>query len=161
VHCPSCHTIDTKVVDSRLADEGEAIRRRRACPECGYRFTTYERAEEIPLIVVKSDGRRQPFDRLKVVAGIKAAAKGRPVSGEQIEGIAEHVEDVARVEGNEVATTRVGLLVLEALRGIDDVAYLRFASVYKNFDDAADFDRELRLLQKLGSVADTSVASGD
>jgi transcriptional repressor NrdR len=153
MHCPSCHTLDTKVVDSRLAEEGGAIRRRRSCPECAYRFTTYERAEEIPLMVTKSDGRRQTFDRSKIVHGVQSASKGRPVSLEQVEALAEHVEEMARLEGSEVPSARVGVLVLDALRELDEVVYLRFASVYKNFDAAADFDRELRLLKKLGSAA--------
>jgi transcriptional repressor NrdR len=153
MHCPSCHTLDTKVVDSRLAEEGGAIRRRRSCPECSYRFTTYERAEEIPLVVTKSDGRRQTFDRSKIVDGVQSASKGRPVTLAQIESLAEHVEEMARLEGSEVASARVGVLVLDALRELDEVVYLRFASVYKGFDGAADFGRELRLLKKLGSVA--------
>jgi transcriptional repressor NrdR len=144
--------VDTKVLDSRLSDEGAAIRRRRSCPECSYRFTTYERAEEIPLIVVKSDGRREPFDRSKIVNGVRSAAKGRPVVMSQIDTLAEQVEEAARLAGTDVASSRVGVLVLDALRSLDEVIYLRFASVYKNFDAAADFDRELRLLQKLSSI---------
>jgi transcriptional repressor NrdR len=140
------------VIDSRLADDGSAIRRRRSCIECSYRFTTFERAEEIPLVVVKSNGSRESFDRLKVINGVRSAAKGRPVVVGQIEAVAEQVEEMARLEGTEVASSRVGVLVLDCLREIDEVVYLRFASVYKNFDAAADFDRELRLLQKLGSA---------
>jgi transcriptional repressor NrdR len=152
VHCPACRALDTKVIDSRLAEDGSAIRRRRQCPECGHRFTTYERLEEIPLVVVKSHGGRQPFDRAKVIDGVRAAAKGRPVSVEQIEALAESVEETARLEGPDVASTRIGMLVLERLRAIDEVTYLRFASVYKNFDAAADFRRELSLLEKASTL---------
>lgn len=151
MHCPSCHADDTKVVDSRLAEEGAAVRRRRQCLSCSYRFTTFERLEEIPLVVVKSDGRTQPFDRDKIVDGVQAAAKGRSVTDEQIQQLATDVEDELRLAGGEVTTTRIGLAVLDRLRVIDEVAYLRFASVYKNFDAASDFHRELELLSKLGS----------
>jgi transcriptional repressor NrdR len=148
VHCPACAFDDTKVIDSRTANEGTAIRRRRQCPECGYRFTTFERMEEAPLMVVKSHGGREPFDRTKIIAGLAAAAKGRPVSTEGIELVAEEIEDRLRLEGGEVTSERIGLAVLERLRELDEVAYLRFASVYKAFDDADDFHRELSLLEK-------------
>ena len=148
VRCPSCTSDDTKVIDSRTAEEGAAIRRRRQCPECGYRFTTFERMEEAPLVVAKSHGGKQPFDRAKIIAGVAAATKGRPVSPERIELLAEEVEDQLRLEGGEITTARIGLAVLDRLRDLDEVAYLRFASVYKGFDDARDFHRELRLLDK-------------
>lgn len=151
MRCPSCHARDTKVIDSREADEGAAIRRRRSCLQCQHRFTTYERLEEVPLVVVKSDGRRQPFDRMKVVAGVAAASKGRPVTAETIELLAEEVEDQARLHGPEVTSQVLGLAVLERLRRLDEVVYLRFASVYKGFDAAADFQRELVLLEKMQS----------
>ncbi len=151
MHCPSCRADDTKVIDSRLAEEGNAIRRRRHCPQCSHRFTTYERLEELPLAIVKSSGNRESFDRGKVMSGVQAACKGRPVSPEQIEALSEAVEDDARLHGNEVASAVVGLAVLNRLRELDEVAYLRFASVYKNFDAAGDFARELKLLQKLQS----------
>jgi len=151
VHCPSCHADDTKVVDSRLAEEGAAVRRRRQCLSCSYRFTTYERVEEVPLVVVKSDGRTQPFDREKIVGGVRAAVKGRAVTDEQIQQVAIDVEDELRLAGGEVSTARIGVAVLDRLRVLDEVAYLRFASVYKNFDAAADFHRELELLSKLGA----------
>ena len=148
VHCPSCSFDDTKVIDSRLSEEGGAIRRRRSCTQCGYRFTTYERLEEVALNVVKRGGGKQPFDRLKMMAGIQAAVKGRPVGDEMIMEIAERIEDALRLEGGDVTSNQVGHAVLEQLRLIDEVAYMRFASVYKNFDDASDFKRELALLQK-------------
>ena len=139
------------MVDSRLAAEGTAIRRRRECLGCGHRFTTYERVEEQPLVVVKSDGSSQPFDRDKIVFGVTAATKGRGVEREQIEQLAASVEDELRLDGGEVTSSRVGLAVLDRLRALDEVAYLRFASVYKNFDAAADFQSELELLSKLGT----------
>lgn len=153
VHCPSCSFDDTKVIDSRLSEEGGAIRRRRSCTQCGYRFTTYERIEEVALNVVKRGGGKQPFDRLKMMAGIQAAVKGRPVSDEMIMEIAERIEDALRLEGGDVTSNQVGHAVLEQLRLTDEVAYMRFASVYKNFDDAADFKRELALLEKHASTS--------
>ncbi len=149
MRCPKCHTDDTKVIDSREAEEGASIRRRRLCSSCQQRFTTYERLEEVPLMVVKSIGTRELFDRAKIVAGVAAASKGRPVSAEQIEQLSIELEDQSRLQGNEITTAELGLAVLERLRLVDDVAYLRFASVYKNFDAAADFQREVVLLKKL------------
>jgi transcriptional repressor NrdR len=148
MRCPQCHADDTKVVDSRAAEEGAAIRRRRSCLGCGYRFTTYERLEEVPLVVVKRSGQREPFERSKIVAGVQSAAKGRPVTVAQLEQLATDVEDAMRLDGPEVTSAQVGLAVLDALRHLDEVAYMRFASVYKSFDDAADFERELTLLAK-------------
>jgi transcriptional repressor NrdR len=153
VHCPLCQADDTKVVDSRLASEGAAVRRRRRCPTCGHRFTTFERVDEVPLSVVKSDGSSEPFERAKIVRGLEAATKGRNFSPAQIEQIAEAVEDSARLSGSETTSARIGLLVLDHLGAADEVAYLRFASVYKNFDAAADFHREIELLSKLGHGA--------
>ena len=147
--CPSCHADDTKVVDSRLADEGVAIRRRRQCLTCSYRFTTFERAEEVALTVVKSDGSLQPFDRDKIRFGVMAATKGRPVDAARVEQVTAAVEDEIRLLGNQVTSSQIGLCVLDHLRLLDEVAYLRFASVYKNFDAAADFQSELELLSKL------------
>ena len=136
------------MVDSRTAQDGAAIRRRRLCTSCHYRFTTFERMEEVPLVVTKRSGQRVPFDRAKVVAGVRAAAKGRPVSEEELQNLAIDVEDAMRLDGPEVTSAHVGVTVLDALRHLDEVAYLRFASVYKGFDDAADFERELTLLAK-------------
>ena len=148
MHCPSCHADDTKVIDSRVADEGTSIRRRRLCPQCSHRFTTFERLEELPLMVVKTHGGREPFDRTKVLSGIRAACKGRPVAVEQMVAMAESVEDEVRMSGTEISSAQIGVVVLDRLRDLDAVAYLRFASVYKNFDEAADFVEELQLLQK-------------
>ena len=148
VQCPTCRADDTKVVDSRLAEEGAAIRRRRQCLTCSDRFTTFERVDHAPLSVQKSTGDTQPFDRSKVVAGIAAATKGRDVSQDDLDRMAVRVEDALRLKGNEVTSAVVGLTVLDELRGVDDVSYLRFASVYKHFDAAADFHRELELMEK-------------
>ena len=148
MRCYVCKAEDTKVVDSRTADDGAAIRRRRLCLACGERFTTFERMEEVPLVVTKRSGRKEPFDRAKVVRGLLAAAKGRPVQLEQLEAVANEVEDAMRLDGPEVSSAQVGLAVLDALRRLDAIAYMRFASVYKNFDDPADFERELGLLAK-------------
>jgi transcriptional repressor NrdR len=141
-----CGSLDDKVVDSRLADEGAAIRRRRECLGCSRRFTTFERVDEVPFVVVKRSGEREPFDRAKVAAGIRAAAKNRPVSDDQVDAVSAEIEEGLRLEGPDVASERVGTAVLSRLRLLDEVAYVRFASVYKDFDDARDFERELGLL---------------
>jgi transcriptional repressor NrdR len=147
VRCPACSHLDDKVVDSRQTDDGSTIRRRRECLACGRRFTTFERLEEVPLVVVKRSGDRVPFDRAKIVDGIASATKGRPVSQEAIAEVAADLEDALRLLGPEVTSEQIGLAVLEHLRELDQVAYVRFASVYKGFDDPADFQREVRLLK--------------
>ena len=146
MRCPVCGSLDDKVVDSRLADDGAAIRRRRECLGCNRRFTTFERVDEVPFVVVKRSGEREPFDRTKVAAGIRAAAKNRPVTDEQVEAVTAEIEDSLRVEGTDVSSERIGVAVLGRLRSLDEVAYVRFASVYKDFDDARDFEREVGLL---------------
>lgn len=148
MRCPGCGVDDDKVVDSRASEEGAAIRRRRECLDCGQRFTTYERVEEVAVVVVKGDGTRQPFDRDKVSAGVRLAATGRPVDTPAIEALAADVEEEARLIGPDVTSEKVGILVLERLRDLDQVAALRFASVYKGFDDLADFAREITELAK-------------
>jgi transcriptional repressor NrdR len=135
-------------VDSRLAEEGVAIRRRRECLGCGRRFTTFERVEEQPLWVVKRSGQREPFDRAKLIAGVRAACKNRPVSDEALQDLAQLVEETLRVVSSEPTSQQVGVAVLEQLKALDDVAYLRFASVYKGFEDVGDFQREVGLLTK-------------
>ena len=147
MRCPACSHLDDKVVDSRQADDGSSIRRRRQCLACGQRFTTFERLEEVPLVVVKRSGDRVPFDRAKIVEGIVAATKGRPVTEQAIAEVAADLEDEFRLLGPEVTSEQVGLAVLDRLRDLDQVAYVRFASVYKGFDDPADFQREIRLLK--------------
>lgn len=136
------------MVDSRLADDAAAIRRRRECLNCGRRFTTFERVEEVPLWVVKRSGQREPFDRVKLVAGVRAACKNRPVTDAKLEELAVQVEDALRAGSREPSSQQVGVAVLEQLKVLDDVAYLRFASVYKGFEDAGDFQREVGLLIK-------------
>lgn len=148
MRCPSCLFDDTKVIDSRVSEEGAAIRRRRSCTQCAHRFTTYERLEEVLLSVIKRNGSKEPFDRNKVIAGLQSAAKGRPVTEEELLAVAERVEDNLRLVGGDVTSTQIGHEVLDQLRALDEVAYLRFASVYKNFDDASDFRAELALLKK-------------
>jgi transcriptional repressor NrdR len=143
--CPTCGATDDKVVDSRTADDDRAIRRRRECLTCGRRFTTFERLEESPLVVVKRSGEREPFDRAKVVDGVQAACKNRPITVEQMESLAVDVEEAMRLDGPDATSERVGLAVLDRLRVLDDVAYVRFASVYKGFEDLGDFEREVAL----------------
>ena len=136
------------MVDSRTAQDGAAIRRRRLCPSCQYRFTTFERMEEAPLVVTKRSGQRVPFDRAKIVAGVRAAAKGRPVTAEELENLAIDVEDAMRLDGPEVTSAHVGVAVLDALRHLDEVAYLRFASVYRSFSSIEDFEKEIADLRR-------------
>lgn len=147
MRCPSCGGVDDKVVDSRTADDDTAIRRRRQCLDCGNRFTTFERLEELPLVVVKRSGDHMAFDRGRIMSGVESSAKGRPISAEQLEALALSVEDEARLQGGEITTEQIGLAVLARLRELDEVAYVRFASVYKGFDDPGDFEREIGLLK--------------
>jgi transcriptional repressor NrdR len=146
MRCPWCSDPDDKVVDSRAAEGGASIRRRRECLGCGRRFTTFERVEEVTLTVVKRDGAKEPFDRDKVASGVMKAIKNRPVTAEQVGRLVERVEDKLRRRGPVVTTQEVGLEVLSLLGRLDDVAYLRFASVYKDFQELTDFERELGLL---------------
>lgn len=148
VRCPRCSSMEDKVVDSRAAEDGAAIRRRRECLSCAQRFTTYERVEEMVLFVVKRSGDREPFARSKIVAGVAAASKNRPVTDSQMEALAADVEEGLRLAGPEVAAEEVGVAVLDRLRSLDEVVYLRFASVYKDFSAAGDFEREAGLLKK-------------
>ncbi len=135
------------MVDSRSADDGAAVRRRRSCGGCGYRFTTFERFELRVVHVRKRSGQRVPFERRKITAGLVAATKGRPVDRDDVERIAEEIEALAGRAEPLMSTEEIGRAVLERLRQHDHVSYLRFASVYKGFDDAEDFARELRLLE--------------
>jgi transcriptional repressor NrdR len=161
VRCPRCSEPEDKVIDSRTAEDGAAIRRRRECLSCGRRFTTYERLEEAPFIVVKRSGQREPFERAKVIAGMQAAAKNRPLSAATLDQIAAEVEESLRLEGAEVTSQQVGLAVLEGLSRRDEVAYLRFASVYKGFNDADDFQREAGLLTKLTTPKTPPASAGE
>ncbi|MDQ4057506.1 MAG: transcriptional regulator NrdR [Actinomycetota bacterium] len=149
MRCPYCDSEEDKVVDSRLAEEGRAIRRRRECIGCGRRYTTFERAEEVPLLISKRNGEEEAFDRDKVIEGIHRACKNRPVSDAEILAIADDVEEAMRADVRRpIPSAEVGREVLERLRLIDEVAYLRFASVYKDFQELNDFERELGLLAK-------------
>lgn len=139
--------MESRVVDTRPADDGATIRRRRQCELCGHRFTTFERIEEQPLMVIKRDGRRQGFDRAKVEVGLRSACKGRPVDEEAVAALVGRVEDALRLRAEEVESAVIGALVLEELRPLDGVAAVRFASVYKAFESAEDFERELQLLE--------------
>ncbi|MDQ3986649.1 MAG: transcriptional regulator NrdR [Actinomycetota bacterium] len=149
MRCPYCDSDEDKVVDSRLAEEGRAIRRRRECINCNRRYTTFERAEEVPLFVVKRNGVEESFDRDKVIEGIRRACKNRPVTEAEMLAIAEDVEDGMRSLGKQpVPSAEVGREVLERLRDLDEIAYLRFASVYKDFQELDDFEREMGILLK-------------
>jgi transcriptional repressor NrdR len=141
--CPFCRHSDSRVVDSRVTDDGTAIRRRRSCPECGRRFTTLETAS---ISVVKRSGVTEPFSRAKVISGVRKACQGRPVDEDALALLAQRVEDDLRAGGcSEIASQDVGLAVLAPLRELDDVAYLRFASVYRGFETLADFEAEIAL----------------
>jgi transcriptional repressor NrdR len=145
--CPFCPSQDNKVIDSRLSNQGAVIRRRRECLGCERRFTTYERVEEILPMVVKKDGRREAFDRQKIVAGLELACRKRPVSSEQIEAIVDGIERRLQEMGEkEIPTTFVGESVMRELSRLDEVAYVRFASVYRSFKDVGEFMTELKEL---------------
>lgn len=147
--CPFCDALEDKVVDSRMAKEGELIRRRRECLGCKRRYTTYERVEETLPLVVKKDGRREPFDRGKIIAGLKRACEKRPISMATIEAVADHTEKrIQELGETEVASRTIGEEVMEALRELDQVAYVRFASVYRDFKDIDQFMDELKSLAR-------------
>ncbi len=145
MRCPFCKKTENKVIDSRLSHEGHVIRRRRECLDCSRRFTTYERVEEMMPLVVKKDGRREAFDREKVLLGLTKAVEKRPVSVEQVEQLATEIERKLQEMGEkEVASTVIGQIVMERLPQLDEVAYVRFASVYRSFRDIAEFMDELK-----------------
>jgi len=142
--CPFCRNMEDKVIDSRMSGEGVSIRRRRECLKCGRRFTTYEYVENAPLMVVKRDGTRKRFDREKIKAGIMKACEKRPVSMDQLEEIVEKIErEIQKKTDQEVKTTLIGNMVMEELYKTDEVAYVRFASVYRRFKDVSHFMKEL------------------
>lgn len=152
MRCPFCQHADSRVVDSREADEGTAIRRRRSCPDCGRRFTTLETAA---LSILKRSGVRESFSREKVLVGVRKACQGRPVGDDQLASLAQHVEETVRGRGAaEVSSHEVGLAVLAPLRRLDEVAYLRFASVYRSFDSLAEFEAEIAMLRDAASAPD-------
>ena len=148
MRCPYCGAMEDKVVDSRSSKEATAIRRRRECLSCSRRFTTYEYIEDTPLMVIKSDGRREPFDRNKLIAKLQMACNKRPISTTQLEEIADRIEAqlVGLGEREVDANQHIGELVMQALKSLDHVAYVRFASVYRQFKDLSDFEKELRQL---------------
>lgn len=146
MRCPYCGSLDDRVIESRAMANGENIRRRRECLSCGYRFTSYERIEEKPLMVIKRDGRRQPFDSKKLEKGIERALEKRPVSTTTVENLAAEIEDQAVMQAKssrEISTSDLGELVLQRLNEIDKVAYIRFASVYKHFENLDEFINEV------------------
>ena len=145
MHCPYCRHTDSRVLDSRVADDGGAIRRRRSCPECGKRFST---VEQMQLVVLKRSGATEPFTREKAVAGVRKACKGRPVTEDQLACLGQEVENTLRTSGYaEVPAHEVGLAILAPLSKLDQVAYLRFASVYRQFESADDFEDEIAKLR--------------
>ena len=150
MHCPACPSTSTRVVDSRLIDPGDAVRRRRECEECGTRFTTYERSKELPVVVVKRDGRREAFDRQKLLRGLVRAANKRPISDEQLDDLAHSIADAIRRAGREVTGEEIGELCLRGLAGLDPVTAILFASVYRNFADLSELEAEVR---RIGSEA--------
>jgi transcriptional repressor NrdR len=145
MHCPYCRHTDSRVIDSRTADDGSTIRRRRQCPECNRRFTT---TETTSLSVLKRSGASEPFSRSKVLVGVRKACQGRPVTEDQLALLAQRVEETIRAQGSaEVDAHEVGMAVLDPLRELDEVAYLRFASVYQAFDSLEDFEAAITLLR--------------
>ena len=149
--CPFCHNEQSRVTDSRLVEAGSAIRRRRECTECGGRFTTVEKAV---LTVVKRNGVSEPFDRDKLIVGVRRACQGRDVTDDALKRLAQEVEETVRAQGSsQVPAHEIGLAVLEPLRALDEVAYLRFASVYRSFSSADDFEREIEALRAHRNVS--------
>ena len=147
MRCPHCGSIDDKVIESRTLANGDAIRRRRECTSCDYRFTSYERTEDKQFMVIKKDGRREPFDRAKIERGVNRALEKRPVSQMSIENLINEIEDQAAMRGkvnHEIDAAAIGGLVLEKLAGLDKVAYIRFASVYRHFENLDEFVSEIK-----------------
>jgi transcriptional repressor NrdR len=158
MHCPFCTAQDTRVVDSRLSPEGDRVRRRRECTQCGARFTTYEVAELIMPAVIKRDDRREPFNEDKLRAGMMRALEKRPVSAEQVEAVLQRITDRIRAGGErEISSRQLGEWVMEELRRLDQVAYVRFASVYRSFQDVNAFREEIERLQQ-ESAANSATA---
>lgn len=152
--CPFCSSENTRVIDSRPADDNNSIRRRRMCDECGKRFTTYEKIEDMPLIVRKRSGRTELFDKAKILRGLAKACEKRPVTIDQLEEMVDNIEKQLKNNYTEVSTSEIGQTILEHLLKLDQVAYIRFASVYKDFSDIESFFKELETLKE-------SVNSGD
>lgn len=145
MRCPFCFNSDSKVLDSRATEEGASIRRRRECIRCNRRFTTYERLDEIPFMVVKKDGRREPFNRTKILNGVLRACEKRPISLDEIESVIDQIEkEIRNKMDREIQASEIGELVMERLKELDEVAYVRFASVYRQFKDINSFLSELQ-----------------
>lgn len=152
MRCPLCTTDDTRVVDSRPADKGRTIRRRRLCPRCGHRFTTFERPSAV--VVIKRDGRRQPFDASKVRMGVEITMADRPIAQDAVDDLVATVERAAYTSQGSISAEEIGEIVLDGLRDIDEVSYLRFASVYKDFQKASDFEKEAASLDSEPSTTE-------
>lgn len=149
MHCPFCNAEDTKVIDSRLVEDGSGVRRRRECLMCVERFTTYEAAELIMPRVIKSDARREPFDERKLRGGMQKALEKRPISTAQIDAALQNIQHKLRARGEcEVSSKVIGEMIMDELKRLDRVAYVRFASVYRSFQDIDDFSKEIKLLEK-------------
>lgn len=147
MRCPYCGFEEDKVIDSRTAQDGKSIRRRRECLECGRRYTTYEYVEKVALMVLKNDGRREPFDRQKLRRGLELACNKRPVSGKKIDALVEEIEDgLLNLSRGEITSQEIGERVIEKLKDLDEVAYVRFASVYRKFQDKEQFFQEIKKL---------------
>ncbi len=154
MRCPYCTHIEDKVVDSRESKDGDSIRRRRECLECGRRFTSYERIDEIPYMVVKKDGKRENFERGKILAGLLRASEKRPISVNQLEAIVDDVEKSLQDSlDREIATSEIGKVIMRRLKALDKVAYVRFASVYLEFEDVSEFMTELKYLVRTRDLA--------
>ena len=156
MRCPHCGSYDDKVIESRTLANGDAIRRRRECIGCGYRFTSYERTEDKQFMIIKRSGRREPFDRMKIEKGVSRALEKRPVSQMAIESLVNEIEDQAAIMGkgnHEIDAATIGDLVLEKLAALDKVAYIRFASVYRHFGNLEEFVKEIKRIDEGGSFA--------
>ncbi|MFZ4434095.1 MAG: transcriptional regulator NrdR [Microthrixaceae bacterium] len=161
MRCPACGNLEDRVVDSRAAEDGSSIRRRRQCERCNARFTTFERLDEVSTLVVKRDGRTAPFDRERIRNGVSAACKGSPVDEVTVDAIVARVVDRLSSFSSPVESAQIGALVLEELRRIDRVAAVRFASVYKAFSDPQDFEREVQLMSDEPEQVDAPAPAGN
>lgn len=147
--CPICYFLDTKVVDSRVASDGLSIRRRRECLKCGFRFSTYEEIELLDLVIVKRDGRRESYNRDKIINGLKKSCEKRPITDDYFKKLIHSVErDLQRLKSSEITSHQVGQVVMKNLKKVDQIAYIRYASVYESFKDAKEFQKELNKLIK-------------
>lgn len=147
--CPACHHADSKVTDSRLINEGMAIRRRRECLKCGFRFSTYEEVEILNLTIIKRDGRKEPYSKEKLESGLRKSFEKRPITQDDFKKLINRIErDIQLDQKSEIKSSRMGEIIMKHLRRVDDVAYIRFASVYRSFKDAKTFQRELKKIMK-------------